>query len=279
MQLSAASALDSLRGTFPPAAPRAVGRDPHLTTLHRYLGIAALALALAPVGEAAPVLLRYKATPGSLRFRFTGYDQVIHEGGDAGKTEHRYRLVEAFERTRAKLGEERLVALSTTLEKALAIDGKLAPVKFTSSPRLERFDPRGRSLDSRRGHSPGEALQVVFPEAPIEPGHTWVDTIPAAKGFPSPVEVTREFVGVRRVGGQDAAVIRSHAEAEADLPGAGGTIQFRLQSKLVLGLDDGELVRVQTDAQTHTHRDAPTPGGVTSIQRRSRKVLERVRGR
>lgn len=227
---------------------------------------------------AEPVLLRYRAGPGAVRFSVVGEDQVIHEGGTPERTENRYQLTEVFERIRAGIGDGKLVALTTTLEKSLAANGKpVKNLKFSSRPQLERFTSRGQRLDSR-GSSPGEDLAVVFPEEAIEPGHTWTETISARSGFPLPVEIERKFLGIRTVQGQRAALIRSQAEIEGDLP-EGGKVKFQLDSELALGLDDGELVRVRTDARTLNQRARPTPGGVTTIRRRSRRVLERAGGR
>lgn len=234
-----------------------------------------LAASLAPVLAGKPVALRFRAQPGAVHFRVTGDDRVIHEGGTPARTENRYQLTELFERIRTGLGTDRLVALSTTLEKSLRVNGKpVDNLKFDAQPRLERFDTRGRRQDTR-GHSPGEDLGVVFPEEAIEPGHTWTDTLPAGAGFPLPVTVKRKFLGVRRVKGHRAALVRSRAKVEGPLPG-GGSATFQLDSELALGLDDGELVRVRTDARSMTRRGTPTPGGVTTIRRRSRRLLERA---
>jgi hypothetical protein len=235
-------------------------------------------MAVAPALQAEAIQLRFKAQPGAVRFRVTGDDQVIHEGGAPGRTERNYQLTEVFERIRTGMGGDQLVALSTTLEKSLAVDGQpVDNLKFATDARLERFDSRGRRQDAR-DHSPGENLGVVFPEEAIEPGHTWQDELPSGPGFPLPVTVKRKFLGVRRVQGQRAALVRSKASVEGDLPD-GGAVTFQMDSELALGLDDGELVRVRTDARSVMRRATPTPGGVTTIRRRSRRVLERTPAR
>jgi hypothetical protein len=113
------------------------------------------------------------------------------------------------------------------------------------------------------GTVPGEArdtidaaMDPVFPEAPVTPGHSWSAEIPANAQLPVPLKIVHKFEKIERINGSRCAVVSSSGTAKGKLPDGSGAFAAKLESSTALSLDDGQTVRGRSELRLLVKRPA-----------------------
>lgn len=242
-----------------------------------HLRLATLVLATALPALADPVLLRYKPSVGGVPYHLTTRFETSRNAtkGDAAPAGAKL-ATDGGERVLQTVTADAAGSLSvqlTSLDHEVEVDGKAVEgLAFDSRPHTYRITDRGAPADDASRASLEAMLSPELPKDPVSVGHTWRLTVPATAQLPYELPVTHELEDVLMVDGERCAVIHTSATLGVKEPDI--AIAVRVDSRLYLAIDSGQIVRANTALECNAKaRNGFKSGGDTVKQRATRTLL------
>lgn len=218
---------------------------------HGRIGALGLLVLLSGTEADAGVRLRYKGEAGAAAvYKLAVNGQTTVAKGD--RQSGRNLGSEVFlTQTIERVLEDGSIQMRTTVSSgAKTVDGQASVSPAAGRVSFTKLSPLGAVEVQGQGSAaaPPSAMQLVFPDGPVEVGTTWSNTAPPTKEVPVAVETTYKVLGKARVADHDCVRIatRVRSVGEANRPGvqvkmeASGTIHF--------SPDEGRLIDSEVKA-------------------------------
>lgn len=242
--------------------------SPRTARVRPGLLLASLAASVSAAG--APSVLRFGWKPGlESKYRLVVDGRTtVTLGGRTDQTEmhSRLHLTQRVLAVKAD-GSARIL---TRIESGKTRRGRDRAQVMPPREGTMRMSARGVLLDGSALTAGSSALQLIFPEGPIEVGSRWFNSLPPSDELPVPIHVRYTVLGlVRREGENCAQIAVQIASSKSSAVEAPMRVEFEANGEMIFSLDRGVLLLSEVDSDLLMRWTQPGPDGPRPVATRT----------